>query len=260
MPYNRRYHRLNYQSLLNENSSKQNRVLSLLEALKKGEDPDIAIGNLDKNKAQVKPVAKEPIEENIQTESDQTETTIATQIPNIVITSAEECPGFYAKTDIDLSDANNFLTGALYFIDIAKHAGEKLRICKDRITEEDRIIQDLLHEIRQPLKSEQDALALYKLLHRAERRRQDFKNLAEPLALIANYVSAHQPVFDGFIPIIKLAQQRVNNQSSWVYMQKSSSLKLPIGDAYRQLPKQEQDKIKATYEMNKKKDKYSYNV
>ena len=265
MPMSRKYHPVNFKDILN-GKQKQNRVLSLLESLKKGEDPlEKENENIIKSLNQTNKNLPVQLTVKAQVQEEDNTNTIdvkvdndRTQIPEITITSMEEDPGFYANADTKLADANHYLTGALQFIEIVKHASDRLKTCKERITEEDRVIQDLLHEIRQPLKSESEALALYRLLHRAERRRQDFKDLAEPLALLANYINSHQGVFEGFIPIIKLAQQKVASQKDRVYMQKSVSLKLPIGDAYRKLPKQEQDRIKATYEANKKRDKYSY--
>ena len=253
----RRYYHVNYQDLLSTKKPRQNRVLALLDALHKGKNPSLE--NIF-----------EPEHKNIEQQTDieiaakdspTSAVEESTQIPSISINEAEENPGWFIQSDNKLSKAGEYLDNALSFIEVVKQAENKAKTCFEKIGEEDRIIQDLLHEIRQPVKDAETGYNLYKLLHQAERRRQDYKDLAEPLCLIAKYVNTHKGVFEGFIPIIKAAKQRVENQKTRVYMQKSDSLQLPVGDAYRKLPKTEQEKIKAIYEQNKNnKDRYSFTV
>ena len=82
----------------------------------------------------------------------------------------------------------------------------------------------------------------------------------DPLVILGKYITTHQGIFDGFIATVKQAYQRVSEQDTRIYMQRSTDLKLPVGNAYRQLPKKDQEKMRLSYEANRKKDKYSFAV
>ena len=89
------------------------------------------------------------------------------------------------------------------------------------------------------------------MLHRSRRKRQEYKDLFIILKLLFDYISQNRDVFDGLMPIVNLAEKKVNGRSSRVYMQRSA-LPLPIGDTFRNLPIEEQNRIKSFYEHGSK--------
>ncbi len=176
----------------------------------------------------------------------------STPLPDIKILPEEDELGYYIKTDNDLAEADTFLQTAIQFCLLVKKIDYKIKVCRDRLIEENRLIQDLLHEIQQPLKDEKDSITLYRLLHRASRRRLEYKDLWNILNILNDYISAHKTTFNGLMPVVNLAEKKVNNRKNRVYMQKSS-MPLPVGDAYRNLSIEEQEQIRIRYEQSKQK-------
>lgn len=263
------YHKHHY--MLTSKKREPNRLENLLKRLSNGEklmvedfdfpssDNIVAFPNQsDTPEANEQPVLQE-FEEILETQ-DTPETVSAseesvikskTEIPDIEITPEEEEYGYYLRQDEELAEADDFLETASKFCLLVKKIDWKLRTCKDRMVEEERIVQDILHECQQPLKDEKDGLKLYRLLHRSRKKRQEFKDLFIVLKLLQDYIFQNRAVFDGLMPIVNTAEKKVNNRKSRFYMQRSDSLPLPVGDDYRSLPKEEQERVRAIYEQCK---------
>ena len=131
------------------------------------------------------------------------------------------------------------------FISMIESVQDQFSYCSSRLSEADKEIQDFLHELRQPKKNAYEGFKLYQLGHHLEIKRQAYKNsinILRPLTRLYNEESLTQ--MKNAAELLRTAIKECSNR---IYMQKSN-LKLPVGDAFRALSKDEQSLIKENYE------------
>lgn len=171
-----------------------------------------------------------------------------TRLAQYKFSEEQELPEFYILNDDRTKDIVNYEEFLNNFISMIESVQDQFSYCSSRLSEADKEIQDFLHELRQPKKNAYEGFKLYQLGHHLEIKRQAYKNsinILRPLTRLYNEESLTQ--MKNAAELLRTAIKECSNR---IYMQKSN-LKLPVGDAFRALSKDEQSLIKENYEKSR---------
>lgn len=171
-----------------------------------------------------------------------------TKLTRYSFSDEQELPEFYILNDERTKDIVNYAEFLDNFIVMFENVQDQFSYCSTRLSEADREIQDFLHELRQPKKNAYEGFKLYQLGHHLEIKRQAYKNSINVLRPIMRLYN--EELLNQMRNTAELLHTAIRECSNRIYMQKSN-LKLPVGDAFRALPKEEQDLIRENYEKSR---------
>lgn len=172
-------------------------------------------------------------------------------IPQINLSDEEEEPMYHIANNQRLSSILDYEDTIIRLIDMVEHAEDQYQYCMSKISEADREVQDFLHEVRAPKKNAYEGFKLYQIGHKIEIRRQAYK---EGVKLLKPYVAYAKKLKEDIKQLKHIVEYTDNFKSSMensIYMPRSN-LKLPVGDKFRALTKEEQDIIRQNYKKKKK--------
>lgn len=164
----------------------------------------------------------------------------------------QENEDYYIASDTLLSpmmDYEEILEG---FIDMMSRVDQQYVYCNNKQSECDRKIQDFLHELRMPKKNACEGFKLYQLGHNIQIQRQAYKDAIEMLRPLANFANANRELVAKLQNISDRQKAHRDLIDNRVYMPRSD-LDLPVGDAFRALSKEEQERIRENYENGKRR-------
>lgn len=158
----------------------------------------------------------------------------------------QESEEWYLKSNETLASCIDYPTILEMFVDLLDHANDQHVCCNNKLADCDRKIQDFLHELRQPKKNAYEGFKLYQLGHHLELERQAYKDALAVLSPLANFVNANPDSVTKLRNILKRFEDQKELKESRIYMPRSD-LDLPVGDAFRALPEDEQERIRQNY-------------
>lgn len=162
----------------------------------------------------------------------------------------QESEEWYIRNSEKLASALDYPTILKMFVDLLDNAQDQHVCCNNKLADCDRKIQDFLHELRMPKKNAYEGFKLYQLGHHLELERQAYKDALVVLTPLANFINANPDAVVKLKNILKRLEDQAELKKSRIYMPRSE-LDLPVGDAFRALPKEEQERIRQNYEASR---------
>lgn len=172
-------------------------------------------------------------------------------IPQVNILPEEEEPLYHIVNNQRLSSMLDYKDTIQKLIDMIEHAEDQYNYCRNKITESDREVQDFLHEVRAPKKNAYEGFKLYQIGHKIEIKRQAYKEGASLLKPYVSYVKKLKDDLDNLKYIVEYTNNFFEGIQNAIYMPRSD-LKLPVGDKFRSLSKEQQEIIRQNHQKNKK--------
>lgn len=229
---------------------KENRGKKIIAEIPETEDsmaePSLADGQLDRN---LEAETHKKIEKHQVIEA---EHNMSRKLQKFEFEEEQENEDYYIASDTLLSpmmDYEEILEG---FIDMMNRVDQQYVYCNNKQSECDRKIQDFLHELRMPKKNACEGFKLYQLGHNIQIQRQAYKDAIEVLRPLANFANANRELIAKLQNISDRQKSRRDLIDNRVYMPRSD-LDLPVGDAFRALSKEEQERIRENYENSKRR-------
>lgn len=164
----------------------------------------------------------------------------------------QEKPTYYIESDKKIKAILGYRKTLNDFVAMVSCVGEQLGYCSSKLSQADRELQDYLHELRMPKRNAYEGFKLYQLGHHLEVKRQGYKNAIDDIRMIANFASAHKDDIEKLKNIAAYVNSIYEERKDPIYMPRSD-LNLPVGDKFRALPEEEQEKIRKNFEAKKKK-------
>ena len=162
----------------------------------------------------------------------------------------QENPLFYISSDARLSTMLEYTRIVSEYVSMMEKVDDQYQYCCSRLSEAEKEVQDFLHELREPKKNAFEGFKLYQIGHNIQLKRQAYKDCVSILKPLANQARAGKEQIDKMKNILSYLNSVKETKENRVYMQRSS-LKLPVGDAFRALDPAEQDIIRKNYEEHK---------
>lgn len=181
------------------------------------------------------------------TESKQKAKESKSSLTDFTFKPEQENPLFYIASDNRLSSMLEYTRIIDEYVDMMEHVDDQYQYCCSRLSEAEKEVQDFLHELRQPKKNAFEGFKLYQIGHNIQLKRQAYKDCAAILKPLANQVRANKEQIERMKNISDYLKSVKQTKENRIYMQRSS-LKLPVGDAFRALAPAEQEVIRRNYE------------
>lgn len=175
------------------------------------------------------------------------EESMSRKLKELAFAEEQEHEEWYIKNNATLAPMLDYQTVIQLFTDLVENVGKQHVCCNNKLSDTDRKIQDLLHEIRMPKRNAYEGFKLYQMLHYLEIERQAYKDGLAILTPLANFANANRDLLQKLQNICQRLADQKELKESRIYMPRSN-LDLPIGDAFRALPKEEQERIRQNYE------------
>ena len=180
------------------------------------------------------------------------EDTMSRKIQNYEFADEQENEAYYIASDNVLSPMMDYTQILEGFIDLLNRVDQQNVYCNNKLGDCDRKIQDFLHELRMPKRNAYEGFKLYQLGHNIQIQRQAYKDAIEVLRPLANFANANRELIAKLQNISDRQKSRRDLIDNRVYMPRSD-LDLPVGDAFRALSKEEQERIRENYENSKRR-------
>lgn len=176
---------------------------------------------------------------------------VSRKLKSYAFSDDQENEEWYIKKDEKLASSIDYPTILKMFVNLLEHVSEQHILCNNKLANCDRKIQDFLHELRMPKRNAYEGFKLYQLGHHLELERQAYKDALVTLTPLANFANANPDVFTKLRNILQKLEDQQQLRGSRIYMPRSD-LDLPVGDAFRALSQEEQDRIRQNYESSRR--------
>lgn len=167
-------------------------------------------------------------------------------------TEDHEEPMYYISSDERLQSILSYPQTIAALVEIFENAVEQYSYIMSKVSEADREVQDYLHELRQPKRNAYEGYKLYRLGHDLQVKRQSYKDGADIVRPLSNFVNAHKDMLESLKNISNYLNGLEESRKARIYYPRSN-LKLPVGDKFRALSPSDQAKMKEFYENKKRK-------
>lgn len=174
------------------------------------------------------------------------------KLDNYRFTEEQEHEVYYIASDSRLSAMLEYEDVLEKFVDMLEHAEDQYSYCSSRLSECDRKIQDFLHELRMPKRNASEGFKLYQLGHFLQVERQAYKNAIELLKPLAGFAGGNEELRRRLQNILSNQRLHRESQENRIYMPRSE-LNLPVGDKFRSLSEEQQEKIRQNYQNGRRR-------
>ena len=221
-------------------------VMPPQEDIKETSDTPLADGKLDQDLEDV--VRKKLKKFNVI----EVEAQMNRKLQDFNFTEEQENEDYYIASDNTLSPLMEYCDVISKFIDMANRADSQHVYCSNKIGECDRKIQDFLHELRMPKRNACEGFKLYQLGHNLEIQRQAYKDAIELLRPLANLMNANREFVQRLQNVLERYRGHQEVCENRIYVPRSD-LDLPVGDKFRALSKEDQDRMRENLQNSRRR-------
>ena len=180
------------------------------------------------------------------------EDTMSRKIQNYEFADEQENEAYYIASDNVLSPMMDYTQILEGFIDLLNRVDQQNVYCNNKLGDCDRKIQDFLHELRMPKRNAYEGFKLYQLGHNLEIKRQAYKDALKVLRPLAGFANANREIVQKLQNILESQKARKELCENRVYVPRSD-LDLPVGDKFRSLSEEDQQKMRENLNISRRK-------